>query len=117
MTPNSPAERAGLKPGMRLTGANGEAFSLPALRAAVRATKGGSKTPLELWINEGPITTASKPKAVSLEGVNGEGVPFPCPHPRHSRPSRSRHRFHCFPRLLTGNIGSFFTLSFTLLSR
>ena len=74
VAPDSPAERAGLKPGMRLTGANGEPFSLPALRAAVRATR-GSKTPLELWIVEGPVTGASKPRAARLEGIDGEGVP------------------------------------------
>ena len=74
VAPDSPAERAGLKSGMRLTGANGGAFSLLALRAAVRATR-GSKTPLELWITEGPITAVSKPKSIRLEGVDGEGIP------------------------------------------
>ena len=74
VTPDSPAERAGLKPGMHLTGADGGAFNLAALRAAVRATK-DSKTLLELWTVEGPITAASKTNRCSSGRREWRSIP------------------------------------------
>jgi predicted metalloprotease with PDZ domain len=50
--PGTPAYAAGLGPGMKIVGVNGRAFSLEALREAIRAAKGAT-APIELLAQNG----------------------------------------------------------------
>jgi len=68
--PASPADRAGVAPGMKLLGVNGRRWAPDLLRAAIKETKTNS-APLELLVENGDTF-----KTCRLDYHDGERYPY-----------------------------------------